>query len=814
MGGLASFNSIPLGAVGGRVPFTGDADPFGILNFFDGVFRGNESLRQGIVLNYNPQTHSAMVHIQGEQVLGDWPCVFADELLSYSFGFSITHPPREGEFVLVAQVQPGVPSGIVVGRLPYMWYFGIDGDQYNDPDQYHRRSYTQDDMQKRTWDRNIPCYTAPFGNKDDSSTHLATHFRPTDVYPGEFANLNQHNCGLKGGLFSATLLGGGASLRMSALTNAARLACESYMRYSMLGSLHEFHNGRYLSMERKVAMYQEERLGGSEKEDRVWEDDSEAPAKGENQTMRPRMLDLSGFFGHLSSKFCFRPDPNETDIRDQGKSNPTEAGVSRETVDPSGQYRLSAAGMLTIERTGRIPIPVRKAYPTDKDHDIGKDPETLKPFFHDAGDPCYRQLELFDRQAYDLKNQYARVDGLGDEKNADYEVPQEEDLQPLRDKYDEKFTKSETVRLEKYDKRRAGMYIGEDGSVIIRDAWGSEIVMIGGNVTISCAGNAMILPGKTQLTIAGDDIVQKAQNSVDIHASEHDVRLSAARNMEIIGGADESNYQGGVIIEAKGQSASPWDGKDQGEGARLHGITLKADKQAVVVDGERVNIRSRKDTRIISGDKDIDGMISIAAKMVRSKAKYNIAEDMDGTAGHYIMSGGVMSIADSVTLVGHRSVTPISGGKYPVPIMMVDVGDVSQPNQTTDLKDEKSASAGFDSEALEKMIFGFRKSYECGTTEPWSIGASGYFKMYEPAWVQVLGIYETLTGIESKSYEEKGEWGNGKPFPGEEEKGSYACLAGMKPVNLTSDGLNKSRKSVEQQSSITELSMDDYKIRT
>ena len=275
---------------------------------------------------------------------------------------------------------------------------------------------------------------------------------------------------IKGGLFSATLLGGGANIRASGISNTIRVACEHYKRFSLLGAYHEFHNGRYVSSERNIAYYQEERLGGTKPQDKVWEgDDSEAPKGGMNQTIRPRIKDFSGFFGHISSRFCLRPDQNESDIRVQGESQPKEEGVSRETIDPSGQYRVSAAGMLTIERTGRIPVPVRNCYPTDKEHDIKSPPEVLKPFQHNEADPCYRQLELFDRQAYDLKTQYARLDGLG--FTPDYDVPQEEELKPLKDKYDEKFGGNETVKLEKFDKRRAGMYIGEDGSVIILDAW-------------------------------------------------------------------------------------------------------------------------------------------------------------------------------------------------------------------------------------------------------------------------------------------------------------------------------------------------------
>ena len=801
---LAKYSSIYMGSVAGHLPSLGAYDPNGITRFLSGVFSEHPQIVLGKVQAYHPATHSAAVRV-GNDI---WPCVFADERLSFSFGYSESYPPRDGENVLVMPVKPGVQSGFIIGRLPRpMPASKSMGDPYNDPDDYNRQLYTQ---LEKSRDTKIPTYTKPISEKNDHTTHVCTHFRPTDVVIGEFANVNQHNCGIKGGLFSTTLLGGGASLRMSALTNGARLTCESYKRHSMLGNVHEFHNGRYLSSERDVAMYQEERFGGIVKEAGVWTDDAKEPSVGENQTLCPRMKELSGYFGHLYSRFCMRPDEN-TAIRVLG-DEAKEAGVCRETIDPSGQYRLSSAGMIAIERTGRIPVPVRKAYPTDKDHDISSDPKALKPFEHKDDDPNYRQLELFDRQAYDLKNQYSRVDGE-DQDEPDYYVPQEEDLQPLKDKYDTGFTNSETVKLEDFDKRRAGVYIGEDGSIILRDAWGSEIVMLAGNVTISCAGNVMMLPGKTQLTIAGDDIVQKAQNSVDIHASEHDVRLSAARNMEIVGGGDESSHSGGVIIESNGSGTTPWDGKDKGESAQVSGITLRAKKQSVVVDGQNVVVRSRKKTRILSGDKDIDGEIGVGAKTFKVRTKSNAIISSGAGGNIKVSDSSVIMSGKQAIVTGEDSAILDNGGKYPIPLKFIPIPNIAanvNPQldaSTKGLIDDKDASVGFDAEALEKMIFGFRTSEECSTTTSWTVGGSGgTWRMYEPAWVQVKSIFDTLKngGVNTQAYKEEAEWNNGKPFPGKEAEDSaeYVQLSGLKPKNITSDGFNKSRKEVEKESSI------------
>ena len=804
--------------IGDRINIYSTQDPLGMSRFWNRNIREGGPFLHGQVVTYYPQTHTALVHTD----IGDVSCVFATEYVSYRFGYSMSAPVMEGEHVLVV-LWESVMCGVVIGSVPAMEI--INGqDTLNDPVQRHRLAYPQF---QETADQRIDGISLPFM---DGCTAIRTGFRPTDVYPGGFAFLNQHNCGVMGGLFSSTLVGGGASLRLSALSNLARLSCETYARHSLSASLSEFHNGRYLSSERNVAMYQEERLGGTGPGSKVWADGAERNEGGEGQTMRPRMKDLAGFFGHLSSRFCLRPDPDDSETRVQGVSSPREAGVFRETTDPSGQHRISAAGMIAIERTGRIPVPVRKAYPTDKGHDIPSDPETLRPFSHNAEDPCLRQLELLDRLAYDLRNQYARVDGLGiaDKGDHDYDVPQEEDLKPLEDSYDRSYTGSSTVKLGEYDTRRAGVYVGEDGSVIIRDAWGSEISMLCGNVTISCAGNVMLLPGRSMLAVAGDDIVQKAQNSVDLHASAHDVRISAARNLEMVGGIGEKS-PGGVVIESRGTGPSEWEGLDdkndsKGEDAKLSGITLKAKGQAVVVSGDTIVSRSTRETRILSGEGEGDmdgwkgGRVSIGARDVKA-----LAEDRMHLAsgdGHLDVSRGRVTVASKSFAAHAGSSMQFTMGKKTPAMQWSDMDSDRYQALLPSLKKgmEPLSKAGtFGQKAIEKMSFGFRSSKECGTDRPWSIGTPGVkgFRMYEPAWHQIIGLCDTLKGrIESGAYAEK-EWGTGEPFPGKDAKDS-ARVAMLKdgPANISRKGFfNASREAMKDRTEITLEKLDKYPIR-
>ena len=163
-----------------------------------------------------------------------------------------------------------------------------------------------------------------------------------------------------------------------------------------------------------------------------------------------------------------------------------------------------------------------------------------------------------------------------------------------------------------------------------------------------------------------------------------------------------------------------------------------------------------------------------------------------------------------------------------MPMQWVDVGTdpaseilPDTNNMAKRMMDEKEISGAFPRYLLDKIKFRFRTSEQCRTDRPWVLGATGRFMMYEPSWVQVAKIYETLKGINTKIYEEKANWDNGRPFPGAEAEDPrypalYAKLSGGEPQNLSRDGgFNKPRSEVKPKSNIeTPPLMSEYVIRS
>ncbi len=116
-----------------------------------------------------------------------------------------------------------------------------------------------------------------------------------------------------------------------------------------------------------------------------------------------------------------------------------------------------------------------------------------------------------------------------------------------------------------------------DGSIVIEDGYGSGLYFSQGNVRLTCAGDFLVQPGRSFVSIAGDDTVLRTGSSVDISAALGDVRLKAERNLHMLAGNGEI---GGVLIEARSKAISrptAWLKDKVGEDALTAGIMFKTD---------------------------------------------------------------------------------------------------------------------------------------------------------------------------------------------------------------------------------------------
>ena len=104
--------------------------------------------------------------------------------------------------------------------------------------------------------------------------------------------------------------------------------------------------------------------------------------------------------------------------------------------------------------------------------------------------------------------------------------------------------------------------------------------------------------GRSVISLAGDDTVLRAKNSIDLSATDNDVRIKAEHNLDMVGGM--GGY-GRTLLENKSIGAP--NNQDvlgrEGEDIYGHGLILKADDSLVDMVGSRLYLRSIQQGHII-----------------------------------------------------------------------------------------------------------------------------------------------------------------------------------------------------------------------
>lgn len=118
----------------------------------------------------------------------------------------------------------------------------------------------------------------------------------------------------------------------------------------------------------------------------------------------------------------------------------------------------------------------------------------------------------------------------------------------------------------------------DDGGLILFDGFGGEDRMTAGSRFISAPGDIWIKAGRNINLWAGNDIILRAKNSIDVSSTEKDVRVKAEKNMHLLSG---NSGQGGTLIESRGQDTFQFEGKT-GEDVQSGGVMLRSTKGSIV----------------------------------------------------------------------------------------------------------------------------------------------------------------------------------------------------------------------------------------
>jgi hypothetical protein len=125
--------------------------------------------------------------------------------------------------------------------------------------------------------------------------------------------------------------------------------------------------------------------------------------------------------------------------------------------------------------------------------------------------------------------------------------------------------------------------------VVIRDGSGCEFKMSGGRITLSAPGDVWLQPGRNLNVYAGDDIVLKAKQSIDITATDKDVRVKAENNLEMLAA---NSGTGRMLLENRATSSAHPDEVKTGEDIQGTGIILRARQSQIITMARDIFIRT------------------------------------------------------------------------------------------------------------------------------------------------------------------------------------------------------------------------------
>ena len=768
---------------------TGQSDPYSDIFFNKILTNRHARVVEGIVARSGAGSYDVEVCVFGPL---KYVCNMLVPCNSNTFGYSTAALPVEGTKVLVLIPDISTKRGYILGILPAYDGTTQQGQPGNsDTPVVAKRSLADD----KTGLDFASSYTSPVQNAKYINKLLCNALRPVDMVPGEFAIQNENDCGLYCSMFSASITSGLAYLKASRWDDTVRISCRTFQQFSSQGSVQSYNDNGYIDKEEKVSIYQNERLGKNGLFGGAYQV-SEEDEKGKNyyvqnksalQTAKARIKSFVGFVGNLISKFVLRPD-NTIDTLTMD-STPKDEGVSHINIDGSGTTRVRSVGGISLERYDRIPVPHRLKQAWDPEGDNEIQPQDLKPYNWDDDDKM-RPVQLTDAIAWEHGQEYKRFD----EHSNDFYTPEENDLNSPKSVYDPEVTASEPVDLEKTDKKRSGIFLNPDGSIVIRDNWGSEIVMSGGDITITAKEDIKITTPKS-IAVLGKNVAVDADSGIDMAAES--VTQYAEDNFFIQGR--------GILLDSTATNVA-WANHKKGSDTYAEGITLRAKDSGVATVANYIHEHATENIGIITGDEERQGRVSISTEDVYIRGNSFLVNDNSLITNMWndiiIYGESILNAAEDswTTIRGNQILVAVWGDMKESPI--AQLSEYAKSYYDTIGEYDWFAPFVFEDD-LENRAFTFRSSQQADAMQ---------IVFIQPSW-DTTWSYDTSR--DAGSYE---EW---EPFELEDVPDAYKKswpgndklkekdYATIQLVNIQ-DGISKARSSLVDKTEIKKKKVSNY----
>lgn len=769
-------------------------------------------LVQGTVVRSGIGSYDCEVRVGTNQTIA---CSTLAPILNDVYGVSQACMPVPGASVLVFVQSAGlaghrVSRGVILGVLPDNGTGGISAKG-------EALTYKLGDTEHPEGGASQLTEQGPASVASDLEFPYTGEFqcgRPHDIIPGEYALLNHAGAGLVIGALSTEVRGSAAaSVRCSALDDQVRITSGHFRHISSAGSDEIYNDNGFITVESAVSMYQPERLGVQQTGTNAFQwtpvnlqgtkEDDSGVHQQEGQTAKKRYYRYKGYLGDIVNVFVSNPDPAKAFETMDSESK--DQGLFHKHVDASGRLTVRSASGILFERYDRIPIPKRRHYAWDPAGDKETHPVEKRGFTLPDKYPLSGGLILGDLAAWWNGLAYSRFRQFG----KDFTVPDQKDLPCPAAQYDE--LGKATEEFSKYDLRHSYMGLTPDGGFVVRDAWGSEIVMADGRITLNAAADIEIRSGSSVIVLGGHDVVLKAHDSMDLSTTDKDVRIKAEGNLQVL------SANRGVLIQSQAKSAGSADWVETGEKLESSGVIIKADNATVAMVGRKASVQGQEGAGISSFNDSGNptGPVVLAGQQVIVAGAGSVNISANETSGIMLNQQSATVCAPNVLLAGGQSAGQQAGDRFligmpveGVPSMYARLISSCEFNYRNYITDTGWLSP-FGPENYDLFNFSFRTTEEYGTGTDSGV-AGGVFSVYQPSWAAMAEAKrKPLQGVRTVAWEEKPDADGEFPWPGKDAMQAKSYVT-YKERNVNKDGLEE---PVSHEAQLTPQAFSSYHIR-
>lgn len=310
------------------------------------------------------------------------------------------------------------------------------------------------------------------------------------------------------------------------------------------------------------------------------------------QTPVYRLTDYTGYIGQGWNRTLMKP-ANESGKRLLTDED-NDTGLFNEFLAMDGGYAVRSAKSITLAKYPLIPNPRRVRENADAlGDDLTEDNDYKFSGVFGTGDD--HKVREWNREDVEELSSLMRPAGVLDMMahhynwksthpfyyhKKDYRYPQENEGRFLSNidfyvgRFDESYVDVQpSTQLEisegygqvDYWNTASFFSLSDDGSVVIGDGYGSQILMSGGQIRLEAGGDLMLMSGSRVVTLSKEAII-RTKDSIDISSSDRDVRIKAENNLHTVANS--------VLVESTSEGLFQRYKDNVGEDVQGTGITL------------------------------------------------------------------------------------------------------------------------------------------------------------------------------------------------------------------------------------------------